>query len=276
VNDTHWSLAKLKLTFGAPDPWRIRFLRFRLALGFPNGPNDSFLALGNLPKDRRKVNGLIREFFEFRNLETVEDPETVTFKQRESAPIVKRYHLCTDPRDPLLGQKSQKRFQGFSKGRDALCRRQKIDVEMSDPPRSRRNFSPGISKDPTKIALRFRLISVVANQGFCSEENALGRTEELMAQRIPATQDKSRYGTVDRNNKGRIRFTSQIIVCKEISEKVSIFKDWIDRSAEKAGVTANAAYCITIDWSIAANHEWFDIQRKYSTGISLNFDVSKK
>ena len=248
----------------------------RLPFGFPNGLNDSFPALGNLSKDRRKVNGLIREFFEFCNLEPVEDLETVTFKQRESAPIVKRNHLCTNPCDPLLRQKLQKRFQGFSKGRDALCRRQKIDVEMSDPPRSRRNFSPGISKDPPKIALRFRLISVAANQDFCSEKNALGRTEELMPPRIPATQEKSDHCIVNRYNKGCVRFIPKIVIGKKIGEQVSIFKDWIDRPAEKAGLTADSAYCITIGRSIAADHEWFDIQRKYPTGISPNFDVNKK
>jgi hypothetical protein len=104
----------------------------------------------------------------------------------------------------------------------------------------------------------------------------LAYTKQLVPESIPATQEKSDHCIVNRYNKGCVRFTPKIVIGKKIREQIPVFENRVDRLTEKAGFAANAAYCITIDRSIAADHEWFDIQRKYPTGISLNFGVNKK
>jgi len=97
----------------------------------------------------------------------------------------------------------------------------------------------------------------------------LGYTEQLVPQSISATQEKSDHCIVDRYNKGCIRFTSEIVIGKKIGEQVSVFENRIDRLTEKAGLAANAAYCIAIVPSVAADREWFDIHRKLLSGVSL-------
>jgi hypothetical protein len=99
--------------------WKVRLL-FPPFLAFPNRPNDSFLSLGNLSNDGRKINRLVRELLEFRNPRTIKDPETVSFEERKSAAVIEGNHLGTDLSDPLLGQESQKRLQNCPEGGDAL------------------------------------------------------------------------------------------------------------------------------------------------------------
>ena len=90
-----------------------------------------------------------------------------------------------------------------------------------------------------------------------------------MPQSIAAPKEKSDHCIIHRYNKGCVRFVPKIVIGKKIGEHVPVFENRIDRLTEKAGVTADSAYCITIDRSITADHEWFDIQRKYPTGILL-------
>jgi hypothetical protein len=131
-------------------------------------------------------------------------------------------------------------------------------MEMSNPSGGRRNFSPRVSDNPPKVTLRLGPISLVSHQNLGSEKNALNRTEQLMAQRIPATEKKSDHGIVDGYNKGCIRLTSKIIIGKEIREQISIFEYLVDRLTEKPGLAANLTYGSAIVPAVSADYERLD------------------
>jgi hypothetical protein len=128
-------------------------------------------------------------------------------------------------------------------------------MEMSNPSGSRRDFSPRASDNPPKVPLRLGPISLVSHQNFGSQKNALNRTEQLMAQRIPTTEQKSDHGIVDGYNKGCIRFTSKIIIGKEIGEQISIFEYLVDRLTEKAGLATNLTHGSAIVPGESADYE---------------------
>ncbi|SRR5258708_17789016 len=136
---------------------------------------------------------------------------------------------------------------------------------MSDFSGSWRDFASCVPKDPPEVTSRFRLVAVISRQNFECEKKALNQAEELMPQRISASQEESNHRIVDRYNQGCVRFTSKIVIGKEVGEKGPILENWINRSAEKTGLTANLAYCTPIDRCVPADYERFGVHRKYST-----------
>jgi hypothetical protein len=77
----------------------------------------------------------------------------------------------------------------------------------------------------------------------------------LVPERISATEEESDHRIIDRDDKGRVWFTSKIVVGKKIGEQISIFENRIDRSAEKAGVAANLPDGGAIVSSVAADYD---------------------
>src|SRR5258708_12572391 len=136
---------------------------------------------------------------------------------------------------------------------------------MSDFSGSWRDFASCVPKDPPEVTSRFRLVAVISRQNFECEKKALNQAEELMPQRISASQEESNHRIVDRYNQGCVRFTSKIVIGKEVGEKGPILENWINRSAEKTGLTANLAYCTPIDRCVPADYERFGVHPKDST-----------
>ena len=64
----------------------------------------------------------------------------------------------------------------------------------------------------------FRLVAVILRQNFECESKALNQAEELVPQWISASQEESNHRIVDRYNQGCVRFTSKIVIGKEVGE----------------------------------------------------------
>jgi hypothetical protein len=138
-------------------------------------------------------------------------------------------------------------------------------MEMSDSPGSRRDLSSCISKDPPKVMFGPWVVSSVAQKDLRGEQKALGYTVELVPQRISATQEESDHRIIDRYNKCCVRFTSKIVIGKEIGKQIPIFENWIDRSTEEASLAANFTDGGAIVPSVSTDHERFDVHYGYPT-----------
>ena len=93
--------------------------------------------------DRAEVNRLIGKLAVFGDLGLVQNFEPVALKQLRTPPAVKGHHLRMDLFDALVVEITQVGFKEQAKDLDRLRRRKKVDVEMSNVPGSRRDFTPG-------------------------------------------------------------------------------------------------------------------------------------
>src|SRR5947209_7533787 len=128
---------------------------------------------------------------------------------------------------------------------------------MSDCARRCRNFAPCLGDEPLNETARLGIVSSITAKHPRRLNQILYQTANLMLDRVPRPEEVSLYMAAGFHDERRIRFMPEIVIGQKIRKQLAVFKNRVDRLAQKSGVTAERPHRITVCMPIWSNLKIF-------------------
>ena len=130
--------------------------------------------------------------------------------------------------------------------RKSLRLRQHIEVEVGAAARRHRHLAPRVAQDPSDEVTSRLIIEGVLRHPTAKESEVIEKIKELLPSgAVGAKQVALHYPSLH-EHKGGLRLNVGVVAGQVVGKELAIFKDRVDRLAEKSGFAAEASHRLAV------------------------------